>query len=314
VTVVIPTRNRSGHLAQTLDAVLGQGDVGLEVVVVDEASTDGTADAVRGRGDDRIRVVRNETPLGASGARNAGLATVDTEWVAFCDDDDLWAPDKLAAQLAELGSVAGARWSCVGDVSFTEELRIVHHARPPASGQVLELLVHRNVVPGGGSSVLAHAELVREVGAFRPDQLAEDWDLWVRLAEASPVASVDRPLVAYRIWPSSSRDTAAMGRAWREIRERYRHLAVGPGIGDAEVDQLRWLAKQELRAGHRLRAAGHFARAGRRDPRQLPRMGLALAAPAWAERRGTRRSEAEVPEVWRAEAEAWLRPLLSAGA
>src|SRR5918994_6933731 len=94
VSVVIPTRNRRELLLRTLASVLAQENVDIAVVVVDEASSDGTGDALTSLAEPRVSVVRHATPLGVAAARNAGLEHVDTDWVAFVDDDDVWAPDK----------------------------------------------------------------------------------------------------------------------------------------------------------------------------------------------------------------------------
>src|SRR5947209_3023883 len=99
VTVVIPTHNRRARLAVTLRTALEQVDVDHEVVVIDEASSDGTADFLAAVHDRRVRVVRHEPAQGLPAARNAGIAVAQGRWVAFLDDDDLWAPDKLASQL-----------------------------------------------------------------------------------------------------------------------------------------------------------------------------------------------------------------------
>ncbi len=93
---MIPTHNRRHLLPRTLDSVLGQVGVDLEVIVVDEASRDGTAAYLHELDDDRVRVVRHEQPKGTARARNAGIGLAAGRYVAFCDDDDLWAPDKLA--------------------------------------------------------------------------------------------------------------------------------------------------------------------------------------------------------------------------
>ena len=96
VSVVVPTHNRSGLLAQTLHSVLWQRGVDLEVLVVDDGSADDTAEMVAGLADPRIRLLRHDHPQGVSAARNRGVAAASGRWLAFCDDDDLWAPDKLA--------------------------------------------------------------------------------------------------------------------------------------------------------------------------------------------------------------------------
>src|ERR671931_448444 len=100
VTVVVPTHGRWDLLSTAaLPASLGQEGVDLEVVVVDDGSTDATAEGLARIEDPRLRVVRHDRPHGVAQARNAGIAAARGEWVALLDDDDLWAPWKLRAQL-----------------------------------------------------------------------------------------------------------------------------------------------------------------------------------------------------------------------
>ena len=99
VSIVIPTRNRSELLRTTIRSALRQQHVEFELIVVDEGSTDETAELLADVRDARLRVIRHETPLGLSAARNDGAEEARGKWVAFLDDDDLWAPDKLMEQL-----------------------------------------------------------------------------------------------------------------------------------------------------------------------------------------------------------------------
>ena len=92
VTVVVPTRNRASMLEQALRSVAGQRDVDLEAVVVDDGSTDDTQAVIAAMGDRRLRLIRHQRPQGVSTARNRGVADARGHWVAFLDDDDLWAP------------------------------------------------------------------------------------------------------------------------------------------------------------------------------------------------------------------------------
>src|SRR4051812_1633371 len=100
ITAIVPTHNRSNLLEQTLRSVLSQRGVDLEVVVVDDGSTDDVAAVVGALDDQRIRLIRHDHPMGVSTARNHGAKVATGDWLAFCDDDDLWSPDKLARQLA----------------------------------------------------------------------------------------------------------------------------------------------------------------------------------------------------------------------
>ena len=96
---MIPTRNRWALLSRALASVLEQEDVTLEVVVVDEGSTDETPERLAALTDERVRALRNDSPTGVANARNRGISAARGEWVAFLDDDDFWAPTKLRAQL-----------------------------------------------------------------------------------------------------------------------------------------------------------------------------------------------------------------------
>src|SRR6266542_1529901 len=100
VSVVIPTRGRVDFLSCAVGAALGQQGVNVEVVVVDDASPDGTASWVAKQREDRLRLVRQDTQRGVSAARNSGVQAARGTWVAFLDDDDAWAPDKLESQLS----------------------------------------------------------------------------------------------------------------------------------------------------------------------------------------------------------------------
>jgi glycosyltransferase involved in cell wall biosynthesis len=311
-TVVIPTHNRLNLLAATIGSVLQQVGVSLEVVVVDDGSTDGTGpwlDQIAAE-DRRIKVVHHQQPQFMSAARNAGIARASARWVAFCDDDDLWAPDKLVAQLRALDSAA-ARWACTGVIVVNERLEIVghHHAK---GGDVLSGLLEENLIPSG-SSVIADLRLVEQLGGFDPSlHGSEDWDFWIRLAQHSPLAPVDRPLIAYRLGTASmSMDIDRMRAGRATIAERYAGLASERGVLSNEVRHERYLAKQLLRAGSRRRAASIFASLAVKHKRwrELPRVAAALLAPRWTDRLGMARWAATMPAGWQREAEAWLRPL-----
>jgi glycosyltransferase involved in cell wall biosynthesis len=305
-SVVVPTRNRRDLLCRVLDAVLAQERVDVDVVVVDEGSDDGTGAAVAARADTRVRVVRHDVAQGLPAARNAGLARASADWVAFCDDDDLWAPTKLARQLDALERT-GASWSCTGAVEVDPELRVVGWERVPHGVVDPAELRQRNVVPGGGSGVVARTELVGRLGGFDTSlRAAEDWEMWLRLCEAGPPAVVDEPLLAYRVWPASmSRDLGRMDDAIRRLGELH---GVQP-----DRDHARYRIKQMLRNGHRGAAASALVRLGldrrigeRTDILKAP---AAALFPSWYLRAGLDRATRYVPEGWPDLVAAWLPAL-----
>lgn len=312
VSVIVPTHNRRTLVSQAVNSILRQRDVSIELIVVDDGSTDGTGlwlDRVAAK-DPRVKVVHHARPRFISCARNAGIAHASGRWVAFCDDDDLWAPDKLVAQLSILRT-SSARWGCTGIVVVNERLEVIghHHVK---GGEILADLLKSNAIPTG-SSVIAELSLLREIGGFDPAlRGSEDWDVWIRLAQCSPVAAVNRPMVAYRL----GRQTLSMDvdriRAGRSvIVERYAGIAAVCGARLDEARHERYLAKQLLRAGVRWQAASIFTTLAFKHGRwrELPRAVAALAAPRLTDQLGWTRATAAVPEAWRCEAEAWLRPI-----
>jgi glycosyltransferase involved in cell wall biosynthesis len=310
VTVVIPTHDRCALLALTLRSVLWQRDVDLEVVVVDDGSSDDTAAMVAGLDDPRVRLVRHATAQGVSAARNRGIAEARGAWVAFLDDDDLWAPDKLARQLgAARGS--GRAWAYAGAVSVDGELRIVGGAPPPPPERVVELLPRYNVVPGGGSNVMVRREVLVRAGPFDTRLYnTEDWEMWIRLAKDGPPAWVRHPLIAYRVHVGNASLNVAEILAGVTLIERRHGTRADRGVIH------HWLAESCLRMGRRKEALRYFATAAllgqpgavatdvgaivrRRLRRHLPGGAphpLRLQHPRWTER-----------------AQPWLNELTTAG-
>lgn len=258
VSVVIPTKDRLDLLSQTLRTVLAQ-DVDLEVVAVDDGSSDGTSDWLTGLGHPRLRVVRHDHPRGAGQARNAGIAVARGRWVAFVDDDDLWLPGKLAAQVAA-AERQGAVWAYAGSVTVTSEGRLlrVHEAQPAA-----DRLPWVNVVPGGASNVIARRDALATVGGFDPTiPMVADWDMWIRLQQLGAPAVVAAPLVVYRFHASSmSRNIPVMLQQIGELDERYRHLRGGEPLDWQDV--YRWVGGNALMAGDRAAARRVFLAAVR---------------------------------------------------
>ena len=274
-TVVMPTRGRAHLLATTLRSVLRQRDVDLEAVVVDDGDGPETAALVDRIGDGRIRLIRNRGPRGESGARNRGVAAAQREWVAFCDDDDLWAPGKLAAQLGAAAS-AGAGWVYAGDVNVNAALQVLSGSPPPDPDEVVRLLPRYNAVPSGSSNVVVRADVLAQAGPFDTELgTCGDWDMWLRLARtAGRPAWVCRPLVAYRFHPMNAAIDA------RRMVAEPRRLALRHGI-HVDIAAIRrraaWVA---LRGGRRREAIFHYAHAARHgDVRSLGRAAVALVHP-----------------------------------
>jgi glycosyltransferase involved in cell wall biosynthesis len=311
VTVVVPTRNRASMLHQALRSVVGQREVDLEVVIVDDGSTDATAAVVSGMADRRLRLIRHERPQGVSAARNHGIAEARGRWVAFLDDDDLWAPRKLASQLAAADRDRRT-WAVTGAVSVDDGLRVLAGEPPLAPERIVADLDRYNSVPAGASNVLARADLLAVTGGFDPGlRHMADWDLWIRLGRSGPPATVSRPLLAYRLHQAN----ATMDTAFdpQEPLAELDAIVDRYGIPADRLAVDRWIAWTCLRAGRRFASLRAYARAARRgDPRSLVRATIGLLHPAVGRRvyyrPFLRRGQ---DEAWLAEARSWLRDLAS---
>ncbi len=310
VTAVVPTHRRPDTLRQTLRSVAAQREVDLEIIVVDDADDPRTHEVANSIDADRLKVIDNTFGASAASSRNVGLGHASGRWVAFCDDDDLWAPHKLRRQLDELHR-SSADWSCTGAVTVGPDLRSIGHERfDPHDERTMR---DWNLVPGGGSSVMASADVLRELGGF-DESLSnmEDWELWIRLADHGPVAPVDSPLVAYRLWPGSkSARVDGMRRSARTILERHDHWPPPPDV----AYELEWYVMWKLtNAGRRRDSALLAARLAKRhrSAKCAMRAGALMVSPSTVRRLDRHRRSNAVPSDWRTEIDRWLPALRDA--
>ena len=275
VTVVVPTRDRPALLADALTSVGAQEWRAARTIVVD----DGSAEPLRPPSGAAVELLRRPQPGGVAAARNRGLERVETEWVAFLDDDDLWAPAKLARQL-EVATAARADFVWCAVVVVDARRRPVGLVPAADPGSLQSRLVRTNAI-GSPSSVLARTELVRAVGGFDEElALLADWDLWLRLAGAGRGSASREVLVAYTEH-GGSMTAAARGGVERELaRMAETHASLvrqhGARLGGPEL--ARWSAGGRRRGGGRLGAARAYLAAGvrERDAGSLVRAPAAL--------------------------------------
>jgi glycosyltransferase involved in cell wall biosynthesis len=207
VAVVIPTRDRWPLLRTAVGAALAQRDVDAHVVIVDDGSVDRTARELGALHHSRLRVVRHERPEGVSAARNLGLAHVSAPWVAFLDDDDVWAPGFLAAMLnaSRTSEVDGEQVGLVFSGHLTVDgQRDVTDVSPAPTAEVVRDGMDRFNFIGCPSRVVLRTEAVREVGGFDVRlSIVADWDLWVRILGQHGVARCPEVLVGYMRHPGN---------------------------------------------------------------------------------------------------------------
>ena len=236
VAVIIPTYNRAALLIEALNSVLAQTFQDFEVIIVDDGSTDDTADRLKPfLTDSRVRYVR-QINGGPARARNYGIREAHGEFIALLDSDDLWLPTKLEKQVAllranpEIGLV-------YSDVTWIDA-----NAQPmqpqPAKAQrrfptYYEDLMFENVIWGSDSTVMVRSELLKSQPLYDPElPTLEDQDLWLRLSVHTEFWNLDESLVNLRVHGSNLQhdpDAMAAGRLrflhklQQDTPQAYRH-------------------------------------------------------------------------------------------
>jgi glycosyltransferase involved in cell wall biosynthesis len=277
--VVVPTRDRQEALRAAVAAILTQdypGEISV-AVVFDQAMPDAAF-----AGDDRVRVLVNDRSPGLAGARNRGILALDTDLVAFCDDDDEWLPGKLVSQVRALLASPGAEFASCGITvrsgSWTNDRRagcpLVTYA---------QLLRSRMAMVHSSTYLIARSSLLDGIGLVDetiPGSQNEDWDLALRAARRRPIVNVDRPLVRVT-WDTGSYysqawETKVAGLVWMLARHPD-VAATGPGAARVYAQ----IAFGYACMGRRRASCRWAARAVRRNwrERRLPFV-IAVAAGA----------------------------------
>ena len=204
VSVIIPAYNSARFLAESIQSVLQQTFVDLELFVIDDGSTDDTRQVVAAfESDPRVRYVHQQN-RGAATARNRGITHSSGKYVAFLDADDLWSPEKLQKQVAvlqensEIAAVHTASYLVQLDGQNREVSRCIQRRPTFLEPTLYEELLYRMVIIGSASSVMVRREVLNQVGPFDEQTRISDRDMWQRIAEHYGFHSIDEPLVSIR--------------------------------------------------------------------------------------------------------------------
>ncbi len=204
VSVIIPTYNRVKLLNNSVASVLSQTYRDFELLVIDDCSTDNTSDFLSNIADKRVRCIKNTSNKGITATRNIALSNANGKYIAFLDDDDEWMPDKLEKQINLMeNSSKGLGCIYTGcNLVDAEDNRFNQTTVPHYRIRILnELLLENFIIT---SSTLIKADCFETVGMFDESMpFAEDYDMWIRIAQEFEFDFVRSPLVNYRIHRNS---------------------------------------------------------------------------------------------------------------
>ena len=226
VSVVIPARNAEATIIDSVRSALDQTHKRLEVIVVENGSTDATVSVLAGVNDPRVSVVRSGA-LGASAARNVGIRRCTGDYIGFLDADDLWHPERVVKLIEALERQPDC------SVSYSWIDRIENgiqspHSRQASQGNVLTQTVQRHLI-STTSNLFVRASVFGEVDGFDESlDFTEDWDLLVRLAARFRFVSVEEALLLYRRHAANSIcDTKAVSAGTRKAVGRWEQTIKG---------------------------------------------------------------------------------------
>ncbi|ELY85659.1 glycosyltransferase family 2 protein [Natrialba taiwanensis] len=265
VSVVIPTYNRAGTLPTAIDSALEQTVEEIEVIVVDDGSTDDTPAVLASYDDPRVQPVVHADNQGANVARNTGIDHARGEYIAFLDSDDEWRPEKLDRQLETLETRSEEWVAAYCDTALelpetSDKLRGLaaavlsrSDAEPTREGgeELIGEILADNVQPGAGSTLLVETEVARDIGGFDEElDRFQDPEFCLRILKEGKLAYVDDELVVRE--ETGHPPAAVIKAADQQYLSRY----------EDEVDRFE-AAGYDIRARHNLLLAKRYLAEGR---------------------------------------------------
>lgn len=234
ISVVIPTFDRARRIQAALESVLAQTYPEVEVIVIDDGSTDGTREILQrfisqqGSTGKQVRYFFQPNQ-GQSAARNRGIDEARGEWIAFLDSDDVWLPEKLEWQLRAIGEFRDKCCACITDARLVDDSGVVTTAFQVSGKQYRQVLgieaeAAKNLAKSFDhfwtSTLMARTDVIRQVGRFDPHlEFAEDHDFLFRLSLATSYCYVSKPLSTI---DRSCSPPGSTSRPWDQVEVRLR--------------------------------------------------------------------------------------------
>lgn len=229
VSVIIPTYNRSNLLKHCIDSILNQTYNCLEIIVIDDGSTDNTESNVRSILDSRVLYSKIEKSGNLSEIRNFGISISTGEFVAFCDDDDLWLPRKLEIQMGYLSeyNVCCSNAKIINSEGSVIKPRYIEDFSDDAVLTISHLFLKNYVIT---SSIVIRKSILNSAPFNQTEykNIAEDYDLWVNLSLKEPFYFVNEPLLCYKVHSSLTHNQGNDERVYKnsiDILTKYKILA-----------------------------------------------------------------------------------------
>jgi len=249
VSVIIPTYNREKTIENAIQSVLNQTYTNLEVLVIDDGSTDGTADIVKGIKNERVKYIALKKNGGASNARNVGVEMASGEWIAFQDSDDYWHSDKLEKQMEYYHSKP--KYSliyCMSNVDLGNNRYMIVPTDPLpeiTEGNMLSTLLCRNLIDT--PTMLMKKESFLEVGGFDTTYHAlEDWEFVIRFASKYQIGFCTEVLMdSYMLSDGVSSNIGAYFEARCKMLGQYKNQMALEGVLESIMQDILLRADKE---------------------------------------------------------------------
>ena len=194
VSVIIPTHNRRKRLSAAIESVFAQTYSHLEVIVVNDASTDDTATWLESLAQKKLTIINNPQSKGGAVSRNIGVQAANGTYIAFLDDDDTWEKTKIEKQIQLLEQENAVAANCY----FTNHHLPRKKAYVQKTGQTKFKAMLLDNMLGGASVCICRKKVFEQVNGFNSAlPSAQDWDLWLKLVQCGKIVTVKEPLVNY---------------------------------------------------------------------------------------------------------------------